>query len=434
MKCVNCGTDNKLRDRKESNGRCKQCHHQFTFEPTDMGALKITDAMFSKTLADISVNYTLHFTNKQFLYFLDSRLKKKAFKSTGFWIMYFFLNIFLAPIFGIVGSLISQVLFVTYLFLVSQPNKLDSFTRRNSAKRLVFVGVFILIFSTLLWWSSYNVNFIFYSFTFLGILSVSLGILQLVRIKNSRDLGYDSQDFLITQLNVNDWLARWQLFNGKVDKILPETPTEIEAVSISPEITAYSFDRLVVCDSPSIAQVLIANNFHFEHNCAILAMNGYPENIFGITMEMLKRNPNLQVFALHDCSPEGVSLVNYIRTNENWFLNSQLPIIDIGLLPRQILGNKGRMFIRKTATSAEKSKNLPLEIRQTLSAQELAWLDAGNFIELESFSPQTLIQVIRNAISRSLDLVADSNGLLVISDPVNYVDTNNSIYMIESFG
>lgn len=434
MKCVNCGTDNKLRDRKESNGRCKQCHHQFTFEPTDMGAFKITDAMFSKTLADISVNYTLHFTNKQFLYFLDSRLKKKAFKSTGFWIMYFFLNIFLAPIFGIVGSLISQVLFVTYLFLVSQPNKLDSFTRRNSAKRLVFVGVFILIFSTLLWWSSYNVNFIFYSFTFLGILSVSLGILQLVRIKNSRDLGYDSQDFLITQLNVNDWLARWQLFNGKVDKILPETPTEIEAVSISPEITAYSFDRLVVCDSPSIAQVLIANNFHFEHNCAILAMNGYPENIFGITMEMLKRNPNLQVFALHDCSPEGVSLVNYIRTNENWFLNSQLPIIDIGLLPRQILGNKGRMFIRKTATSAEKSKNLPLEIRQTLSAQELSWLDAGNFIELESFSPQTLIQVIRNAISRSLDLVADSNGLLVISDPVNYVDTNNSIYMIESFG
>ena len=59
MKCVNCGTDNKLRDRKESNGRCKQCHHQFTFEPTDMGAFKITDAMFSKTLADISVNYTL---------------------------------------------------------------------------------------------------------------------------------------------------------------------------------------------------------------------------------------------------------------------------------------------------------------------------------------------------------------------------------------
>ena len=202
MKCVNCGTDNKLRDRKESNGRCKQCHHQFTFEPTDMGAFKITDAMPSKTLADISVNYTLHFTNKQFLYFLDSRLKKKAFKSTGFWIMYFFLNIFLAPIFGIVGSLISQVLFVTYLFLVSQPNKLNSFTRRNSAKRLVFVGVFILIFSTLSWWSSYNVNFIFYSFTFLGILSVSLGILQLVRIKNSRDLGYDSQDFLIIWVKI----------------------------------------------------------------------------------------------------------------------------------------------------------------------------------------------------------------------------------------
>ena len=79
MKCINCGTDNKLKDRTANQGRCLKCNHPFVFEPTSMLNVKITDPMFAKTLADISASHTLYFTPKQLLYFLDSRVRKSAY-------------------------------------------------------------------------------------------------------------------------------------------------------------------------------------------------------------------------------------------------------------------------------------------------------------------------------------------------------------------
>ncbi|BAU41594.1 hypothetical protein [Leptolyngbya sp. O-77] len=51
----------------------------------------------------------------------------------------------------------------------------------------------------------------------------------------------------------------------------------------------------------AIAQMLISNNVHFENNCAILSINGYPQPIFDTVMKMLRRNPGLTVFAFQDC-------------------------------------------------------------------------------------------------------------------------------------
>ncbi len=42
MKCINCGTDNNLRDRTANQGQCIQCQHPFAFEPTSINSLKIT--------------------------------------------------------------------------------------------------------------------------------------------------------------------------------------------------------------------------------------------------------------------------------------------------------------------------------------------------------------------------------------------------------
>ncbi len=55
-------------------------------------------------------------------------------------------------------------------------------------------------------------------------------------------------------------------------------------------------------------------------------------------MEMLHRNPDLKVYAFHDCSPQGITLVNHLRTSPNWFFDSNVAIIDIGLLPRPTTG------------------------------------------------------------------------------------------------
>lgn len=42
-------------------------------------------------------------------------------------------------------------------------------------------------------------------------------------------------------------------------------------------------------------------------------------DIFETVMQMLSRNPELQLYTLHDASPRGVSLVHQLRTSSNWF-------------------------------------------------------------------------------------------------------------------
>ncbi|MEA5578932.1 hypothetical protein [Anabaena sp. UHCC 0451] len=448
MKCINCGTDNTLKDRTANQGRCKQCNHPFAFEPTTMGKFqKITDSMFAKIISDLSANNTLFFTPKQLLYFLDNRLKKKVSSSISVFIgLYIFFNIWVTGFFGgfsipillvlnavlpiklpeytsfIVVNLIFQLVTIFYLFRETNSPTINHKTRQALARFLQLIGLFVIIAGIIISVSIVNSFTLFAIAVIIGMMSIYLGTKQVGKVGLV-------QEFLFSQSEFQQWLTRWEQINGSLQKILPSPRQEqIAPASINPDVTAYSFDRLVVCDSPNIAQLLISNNFHFENNCAVLSINGYPQSIFETTMEMLRRNPNLQVFAIHDCSPKGVSLVHRLRTSENWFINSDVTIIDVGLLPRQILANKRGMFIQNAASLTKKSTELPLEVRQTLSNEELAWLDAGNFVELESFTPQMLIKVLRSGISGSLNLESDDSSMILIGD------SGNDIYMVESFG
>lgn len=437
MKCINCGTDNKLKDRTANRGRCLKCNHPFVFEPTSMGTVKITDSMFSKTLADISASHTLYFTPKQLLYFLDSRVRKKAFQPTGFWSLYLFFNVWVTGFFGgftaafipnsfLVVNLVYQAVTIWHLFNNTNSSSVNNASRKASAKTLQLLGVVILVVgisASLFVLKSFSV---FSIVVILGVLSIFLGTRQLGKVENL------PQQFLFPSTDLDSWLTKWQQINGKVDKVLISAQQQIAPKSINPDITAYSFDRLVVCDSANMAQLLIANNFHFENNCAILSITGYPQSIFNTTMEMLRRNPDLKVYAIHDCSPKGVSLVHHLRTSEKWFLNSNVTIIDLGLLPRQIIASQGKMFTRFSSQLKDEAKKLSVDIRLTLTAEELAWLDTGNFVELESFTPQKLIQVLRHGISGSLNLESDDSSIILIGD--SGINSGNDIYLVESFG
>ncbi|MDY7012917.1 MAG: MFS transporter permease, partial [Cyanobacteriota bacterium] len=180
----------------------------------------------------------------------------------------------------------------------------------------------------------------------------------------------------------------------------PSPSTENQPTNLNPEITAYSFDRAIVCDSAEIAQFLIANNFHFENNCAVLSIDGYPQNIFSTVMEMLRRNPELKVYAIHDASPHGISLVNQLRTNSNWFANSSATVYDLGLSPRQVLRSRS-LFIRNSSESKQRAARSPQSVKQELSPDELEWLEKGNFVELESLMPRRLLQVLTRGIALS---------------------------------
>jgi hypothetical protein len=434
MKCINCGTDNKLKDRTANNGRCMQCNHPFVFEPTTMGNVKITDPMFAKTIADISANNTLFFTKKQLLYFLDSRLRRKSFTLGGLGCLYLFFAVWTSLFFGgilsgVLGKnsvfivlCIYQVIWVIYLYESTKSPRLNSTGRRIGARTLQVLGLIIMLGGMFISLSILKSWIAFVIAVIVGLVSIYLGTRQLKYIGIA-------QEFLFTQSQFQDWLILWQRANGSLLKIQPAAREENTRVTVNPDVTAYSFDRLVVCDRSAIAQQLIANNFHFENNCAILSVTGYPQSIFDTTMEMLRRNPELKVYAIHDCSPKGISLVHQLRTSVKWFFNSNVTIIDIGILPRQVIVTKRGMFIQSSPDSAQAAKELSSEIRQTLTAEELAWLDSGKFVELESLTPQRLIQVLQRGISGSQNLAIDDSSLILVGDT-----GNNDIYLVESFG
>jgi hypothetical protein len=440
MKCIRCGTDNDLSDRTTNNGRCKNCNHPFTFEPSTVTdtRFKFTDPFFAKVIDDLSVNNTLFFTEKQFIYLLDKRLKSRSLFSSLAWISaYLFFNIW-AP--GFIGGILSVVIgkysfiivwfilnigfLITFLLGSNSPTA-NYKVRQANARNLQILGVFILIIGIFLSIVTAKSFIVFVISVLLGMSSIYLGTRQRMFINNNL-----SETFLFTEYQFQDWLNRWQEINDNIPKMLPSPRAEIAANPINPDITAYSFDRAVICDSAAIAQMLIANNFHFENNCAVLSITGYPQSIFSTVMEMLKRNPDLKVYALHNASPHGVSLVHQLRNNSQWFADSNVIIYDLGLLPKQILSARG-LFIQSSDESAQQAKQLPSEVRASLSIDEREWLDEGKFVELESFTPARIIQVLNQGIAKSQDSSATDSLLLI--DNSGY-QGGGYIYSVDSFG
>ena len=179
----------------------------------------------------------------------------------------------------------------------------------------------------------------------------------------------------------------------------------------------------MICDRAEIARCLIANNFHFENNSAVLSVDGYPQDVFDTVMDMLRRNPGLHVYALHDASSRGVALPHTLSTDTRWFAGTTARIFDLGLLPRQIFNRS--VFVEKETPN----QLIPEPILATLRPDEVSWLQAGNFVSLESFPPQMLLRIITRGIAKSRD--PQSQDALV---PVVWADGGVYYYGAESFG
>jgi hypothetical protein len=389
MKCIQCNADNDLRDRTRNQGRCCKCKHPFAFEPTSMKAkLRFTDGFFAKALADISANGTLYFTRRQLLYLLEKRLLRRA---------------RFIPV-GCLTILLLPAMFGGFIILV------------------FYVGIPV--------WAGFIYLILFINF---GIHSLEQGLVRFnqrfVRLKKI------NKRILITDAMLDIWLKRWELSNGSPARLLspPSAPASLAPANIVNDITAYSFDRVLVCDSVAIAQLLIANNIHFEHNCAVLSIGGYPQAIFATTIAMLRRNPDLQVIALHDCSPSGVALINQLRTSPDWYLDSTQVIFDLGMLPRQIAAARGQAYIQVSADSAQNAREMPPEVSKQLTTTELEWLKAGYFVDLESFTPKKLMQIVSYGIAKLQNLGEDVDENLIL---VGDLGGGNStfIYASDNFG
>lgn len=366
------------------DGKCSKCLHPFIFDPLS-GSIKITDKAFESLLQRVSVNGTIKFTEGQLYYQIVRKLgsNKLLLGCSGFVI-----GLFTFCIGAVTGLPIVTVIGILLCFLLPAV----AIGYRKSLSRFA----------------------------------------PLVASLSESELA--------------NQIGRWESANGKIEQrllALPESflaltdipgslsvkkENNVSARKIADEIKEYSFDRVVVTDKDSIAQFLIANNFHFENNCAVLSIDQYPEDIFDTVMKMLRKNDQLKVFALHDARPRSLKVANILKTSARWFADQPgATVYDIGLYPRQVMDKPlfrrhgGDVIVRELEA-------LPAEIKKTLTGREMDFFWQGNYIELESFAPQALLRLVAVEIgkTRTSTEVSDSlagGGVDVVPGPILISDS-----------
>ena len=357
MKCIHCGSNNSYRDRQGTNGSCKVCRRKFAFEPyTDR--LKISDGLFQRMIQNVSGENRVFFTERQLWYEFNRYLWHKRLRGQTNILMW---------IFGVVGM----------------------------GASLVFSSLWPLVIGGL-----------------------GIGFAAIAR----RGRLFRPRQPLVMFTDFRKDVDRWTQAHGKIERLIRtgERQPNHHQRDAEPDLTAYSFDRVLVTDKTDIAVMLVANNFHFENNCAILSVDGYPEDITDIVMEMLRRNPDLKVFALHDASAEGCKLPLILR-EEKWFPDQAITVIDLGLRPQHV--KKMRVF-----TLTDRRQTVPTELRELLTAEEVAWLEQGNTVELEVLRPEGLIRAIYRGFAYTTQTSDDEIGNAWIYDSVM------PLYLWDSFG
>jgi hypothetical protein len=115
---------------------------------------------------------------------------------------------------------------------------------------------------------------------------------------------------------------------------------------------------------------------------------------------MLKRNPKLQVFALHDASIEGCQLAHLLANDERWF-KGHVPVTDVGLRPRHADPFRG---LWQAATGV-----LPVAPGSAISADERDWLNAY-VLELAAIRPEQILKRLFRAINRREEISDSRSG------------------------
>ena len=337
MQCIQCGTHARLRERKD--GRCPKCKHPFAFEPTTDSSW-LTDVQFKRAIDRVSGDGKVRFTARNLWYEVHRR-----WMSSGVW---------------------------HRTYSVSGPALLGALPG--------FVLAYWLSIPALYW------------LAVAGAVGAAGASAYGTWRDNRRPPSPQGSPRTPFEHFQTQHLPRWIEVNGPIPGLLPPREEALAAMpkEVPADVAAFSFDRAVVTDTWETAQLLVANRFHFEHNCAVLSLDGYPDRIAGTLKEMLRRNPRLTVFALHDASPDGLHLPLVLREPE-WFPDPAVRIVDLGLRPETV--KRLRSFVVKGPAVLR-----PPRLTKTLTEEELTWLSHGNVGELAALRPAQLMRAVYRGI------------------------------------
>jgi hypothetical protein len=165
------------------------------------------------------------------------------------------------------------------------------------------------------------------------------------------------------------------------------------------DVGDYSFDRAVICDRARTVDLLLANNFHFENNCAVLSIGGYPTGPFETVRAMLRRNPKLAVFALHDATPVGCRMAHKLAADPGWF-QAHVRVVDVGLRPSHRDPFRG-LFLPAPGGRVAAGEGL--------TAAEASWLTWYE-LELAAIHPEQVLKRLFRAINRKEAMEVSGDG------------------------
>ncbi len=351
MKCISCAKDSKLKER--GGGRCKHCQHAFAFEPTTQKGLTITDPGFQAAIAAVSERGRIAFTPRQ-LYYQALRPQTRKARS-------------------------------------GKRSAAGGLTLAFIGGAVVFCACGPVLKVLPLWGAALIAG---------GLITLAFLIWALAG-PAARRLPQPASvapiDFARFQ---REYLARWRKAHGPVERLLADVgkaKASGSETAFAEELQHYSFDRLLVCDRAETAEFLLANSLHTETNTPIVSVDGYPQAVFGRVLAMVRRNPHLQVFALHDADVAGCLLPLRLREDPAWFPQPGVTIIDIGLRPRQVAGNANAILtVQRGGATA-----LPQGLERLLTRGERSWLATGHRAELAAVPPARLLQIVYRAFTKS---------------------------------
>lgn len=341
MKCLNCQTNSLYRAR--SGGKCPQCQKEFVFEPKRGDPF--TDTAFEAALNRVSAKNTL-FYHPRHLYFELARRRFTVLNKT------------LTPLGATIGVLFGGIFFGVFL----------SF----------FIGAFLK--GVWLW------------------LLQGVYVLFVFRMIRKARAKVASPAIRLEWKVFQKQLKRWKAVQEpSMPMLLPDLAPErprLPAAKAEHDLLDYNVDRLILCDKAEMVDFLLANQFHLEQKCAILAFNGYPRDRFEEIKAMLQRNPNLMVYVIHNASTNGCRIAAELKRPE-WF--PQARIFDLGLHPRQA---------QKFVGLFEPANSPPVTI-SGLSDEDLAWLGEWK-LDLMALPPASLLKHLRGQISQHQQAIVDA--------------------------
>ncbi len=223
-----------------------------------------------------------------------------------------------------------------------------------------------------------------------NVIAVIIGIAGTIGLITS--LAYKSKYKKVTR-RIDSILQRWYLVNPH-EKLLSKNKSSISQNNRKPnkDLEEISFERVLICEKTEYVDLFLENLFHFHYSCPVLGGSFYPENVCSDMLKRLKRNEKLDVFLLHDYSPEGYVFARRVKNDKRWFGDCpHFNFIDLGLIKEQ-----KAMFKSMMTSPRDSSITSARAVQRNRSNQKIA--------RLTVFRPETLIALCGQAINEQVPL------------------------------